>query len=106
MALYQLGNEIPSVAGTAWVADSAQVIGAVEADARLHQHAGRRHLPQERPHGRRMAIARRAPPQHLLPVPGESHDHAAHRHAVEDEALQFAHLIFFRPARKRRAFST
>ena len=30
MALYQLGNEIPSVAGTAWVADSAQVIGAVE----------------------------------------------------------------------------
>ncbi len=30
MAVYQLGNETPRIADSAWVADSAQVIGAVE----------------------------------------------------------------------------
>ncbi len=30
MAVYQLGSEIPRIADSAWVADSAQVIGAVE----------------------------------------------------------------------------
>lgn len=29
MALYQLGDESPDIADTAWVADSAQVVGAV-----------------------------------------------------------------------------
>jgi carbonic anhydrase/acetyltransferase-like protein (isoleucine patch superfamily) len=30
MAVYRLGNETPRIADSAWVADSAQVIGAVE----------------------------------------------------------------------------
>ncbi len=30
MAIYQLDEDIPRIAGTAWVADSAQVIGRVE----------------------------------------------------------------------------
>ena len=30
MAIYQLGDEIPRIAPTAWVADSAQVIGRVQ----------------------------------------------------------------------------
>lgn len=30
MAIYQLGDEVPRIAGTAWVAESAQVIGRVQ----------------------------------------------------------------------------
>lgn len=30
MAIYQLGDDVPRIAATAWVADSAQVIGRVE----------------------------------------------------------------------------
>ncbi len=33
MALYQLGDQAPCIADSAWVADSAQVIGAVELGA-------------------------------------------------------------------------
>ncbi len=33
MALYRLGNQAPRIAASAWVADSAQVIGAVELGA-------------------------------------------------------------------------
>ena len=35
MAIYQLDDDIPRIADTAWVADSAQVIGRVE----LHEGA-------------------------------------------------------------------
>ena len=35
MALYQLGDKTPSVADSAWVAESAQVIGAVELAAEV-----------------------------------------------------------------------
>ena len=30
MAIYQLGDDVPRIAASAWVADSAQVIGRVE----------------------------------------------------------------------------
>ena len=35
MAIYQLDDDIPRIADTAWVADSAQVIGRVELHERL-----------------------------------------------------------------------
>ena len=43
----------------------------------------------------------------LLPVVGQAHEHAAHRHAVEEEALQLAQtsiLVSVEPY--RRDFST
>ena len=69
-----------------------QIEGAVELDVRLHQHRRGRHFAEQVANRRRERfVGLGAPGQHVLPAVGEAHEHAAHRLAVEDEFVQFAH---------------
>ena len=84
------------------VAEHLQDQRTVELDVGLHQHAGRRHLAEQRAHRRRERVCCcRAAAQHFLPGVGQPHQHAAHRQAFEDELVQFRHQpIFFKPRAK------
>ena len=65
---------------------------AIKLDARLHQHARRRHFTQQRLHWQRVGAGGAvggAARQDLGPGAGQAHDGAAHRQAVKNEFVEF-----------------